>query len=969
MDLYNLKAYKVLQEKYIKDVDSKAFILEHIKTKAKVVVMANDDNNKTFSIAFRTPPTDDTGVPHIIEHSVLCGSTKFPSKEPFVELMKASLNTFLNAMTYPDKTVYPVSSCNDKDFQNLMDVYLDAVFHPNMYINEKIFMQEGWHYELEKPEDSITYNGVVYNEMQGAFSSPEQVLMREILHVMYKDNCYTYESGGNPEFIPNLNYQGFLDFHSKYYHPSNSYIYLYGNCDFEEKLKWIDEEYLSKYDAKIIDSKISKQSNFKEMIKHYVQYPVGQDESLNEKTYISKNYLIGEANDSLLWLSLTILSYILFSAPGAVVKQALLDAGIGKKISSSYDSGLIQPLFTIYASGTDKERENEFNEIIDKTLRKCVEEGIDKKQINAAINVFEFKYREADFGRDPKGLIYGLNILDTWLYDEDPFIRLEVEDLFTQIKELVKGDYFESLVTKYFLENGNCGNVVVYPSNELGKEKEEQKQNKLKEFKESLSNEEINKIINNTKELKEYQEAPSKKEDLDKIPYLTREDLKTELEKTSNVVSYEDGVKLIHHNHFTNGIGYLKLMFNTNNLDEEYLPYVGLLCHVLSKVNTKNYTYSQIDTEINLNCGDITFDTYSVSKDDCDLYLSCLSSVLYEKVDFSFNMILEIINNSIFNDKKRMKEILFELKDRKEKSITSRGHVYSYTKALAYINKGSKISDLLSGVDFYKVLESITKNFDEKFADLVNKLNTLVKYIFRKENLFISYTANEEGFELMRKEVSSFINALNKDENIELKHYDFKPCVLNEGIKTSSNVQYVSRAGNFVQHGYKFTGAVIVLKNILDTEYLWVKGRVLGGAYGCMCTFNRNGNTAFMSYRDPNLKETNKIYDDILTFLKEFNATEDEITKFIIGSVGGVVIPRTPRMLGDYDLYNYLYEISDETRQNELDEIINCNCKQIKELYDLVKSVLDDNALCVIGNENKIEEQKDLFKKIYTLIE
>ncbi len=968
MDLYNLKAYKVLEERFIKEIDSNAFLLEHNKTKAKVVVMANEDKNKTFAISFRTPPTNDTGVPHIIEHSVLCGSKKFPSKEPFVELMKASLNTFLNAMTYPDKTMYPVSSCNDKDFQNLMDVYLDAVFYPNMHTNEKIFKQEGWHYELDDKDGELIYNGVVYNEMKGAFSSADQVLMREILHVMYKDNCYTYESGGNPEFIPTLSYQEFLDFHKKYYHPSNSYIYLYGDCDFEEKLNWIDEEYLSKFEEKKIDSHINEQLDFEKTIKHYVEYPVGADETLEGKTYISRNYLMGNSKDTLLWMTLTILSYVLFDAPGAKVKQALLDANIGKEISSSYDAGLIQPLFTIYASGTDKDREDEFNRIIEETLKQCVIDGIDKKSLKAAINVFEFKYREADFGSEPKGLIYGLNMMDTWLYDQSPFLRLETDKVFDKLKEYVDTNYFEEIVSKYFLDNNNLGIVVVSPSNTLGKQKDEETKKKLKEYKESLSEDEVQRIILETKELKEYQAAPSKKEDLDKIPYLTREDLKTELNKISNLVVYENGVKILHHNHFTNGIGYLRVMFNTKDLDEEYLPYLGILASVLGKVNTKKYTYSEINTEKNLNTGGIGFDTYLVNNNyEYKLYLTCDSSVLYEKIDFAYDMIGEIINNSIFDDKKRMREIIFELKNRKESTIVSRGHIYSYNKALSYIDKGSYASDLLSGIRFYKTLEKITNDFDNEFEKMVSYLQTLVKYIFQKENMMISYTSNMEGFERMRKEVKEFSENL-QTEKVDLKTLEYSISLLNEGIKTSSNVQYVSRAGNFVKHGFKYNGAIVVLNNILSTEYLWVKGRVLGGAYGCMCTFRRNGNVAFLSYRDPNLRETNKIYEEVLDFIKTFDATEEEMTKYIIGAVGSVVIPRTPRMEGAFDLTSYLNNVTDEDYARELEEIIKCTAEDIRSLYDLVKSVIDDKALCVIGNENKIEEQKDLFNNIFSLI-
>lgn len=966
MNLYNLKAYKVIEEKYIKEVDSKAFLLEHIKTKAKVVVLSNNDKNKTFSISFRTPPKDDTGVPHIIEHSVLCGSKAFPSKEPFVELMKASLNTFLNAMTFPDKTMYPVSSCNDKDFQNLVNVYLDAVFYPNMYINDKIFKQEGWHYELDKEDGNLTYNGVVYNEMKGAFSSPEQVLMREVLHVMYKDNCYTYESGGNPEFIPTLTYKDFLDFHSKYYHPSNSYIYLYGDADFEEKLIWIDEEYLSKFDYKEIDSKINKQKDFEKPINHYVEYPIGTDSKIEGKTFISKNYLMGECDDMLLWLTLTILTYTLFDAPGAKVKQALYDANICKEVVAMYDASIIQPLFTLYISGTDKDKENEFCKIVDETLQKCVEEGIDKKALAAAINIYEFKYRESDFGSDPKGLVYGMNIMETWLYDCNPFIKLETDFLFTKLKELINTNYFEEVVSKYFINNNNNGIVIASPNTSLGVINDAKVQKELSDYKSSLDKEQIMKIIEETKDLKEYQASPSNKEDLDKIPYLTRDDLMMELDEINNKEFIIDDVKIVHHNYVTNNIGYLNILFDTSDLSEEYLPYLGILVSILGKVDTENYTYPEINIEKNLNSGGIRFDFYQTQKGD-KLYLNCDSSTLYEKASFAYEMICEIITKSKFTDKKRIREILLELKNRKENNIVSSGHIYSYTRALSYIEKSMYIIDSISGISFYKKLDEIINNFDEEFDNMTNKLIELSKAIFVKKNMLISYTGTDDGFNIMKEYVKPFTEKLFED-TITLPKINFTKALLNEGIKTSSNVQYVSRVGNFVNNGYKYSGKVLVLKNILGTEYLWVKGRVLGGAYGCMCFFRRNGDTAFISYRDPNLKETNNIYENVIEYIKEFNSSEDDMTKYIIGTVGGLIFPRTPRMKGSYALSSYLNGLTIEDYKKELQEVINCKDSDIRELYDLVKSVLEDNALCVIGNENKIETEKDIFNNIYSLI-
>ena len=391
-----MKKYELIKEKYIEEVASNVKLLKHIKSGARILLFENNDENKVFSVGFRTPPTDDTGVPHILEHSTLCGSKKFPVKDPFIELLKGSLNTFLNAMTYPDKTVYPVASCNDKDFANLMEVYMDAVFYPNVYLHEEIFKQEGWHYELENVDADIIYNGVVYNEMKGAFSSPEQVVMRESRHALFPDTTYGVESGGDPEFIPNLTYEAFKNFHHRFYSPANSYIIMYGNMNMEEKLNWLDEEYLSKFDVIKVDSHIDYQKPFTTPIHEEIFYPVGKDESLENKTYYSYNAVIGTYEDAKLNLAFQILNYALLEAPGAPLKQAIIDAGIGSDILSDFDSGLLQPVLSIIVKDAQSGKEQVLDEVINKTLKELVTKGIDKKSIQAAINYYEFKYREAD---------------------------------------------------------------------------------------------------------------------------------------------------------------------------------------------------------------------------------------------------------------------------------------------------------------------------------------------------------------------------------------------------------------------------------------------------------------------------------------------------------------------------------------------------------------------------------------------
>ena len=572
MSIYDLNAYEVLQTEDLSDLKSKGTLLKHKKSGARVLLMENDDENKVFTIGFRTPPSDSTGVPHIMEHSVLCGSKEFPVKDPFVELVKGSLNTFLNAMTYPDKTVYPVASCNDKDFQNLMHVYMDAVFYPNIYQNDKTFRQEGWSYKLDDPDGELTISGVVYNEMKGAFSSPEGVLDRVVLNSLFPDNTYSVESGGDPEVIPELTYEQFLDFHRKYYHPSNSYIYLYGDMNMEEKLRWLDEKYLSDFENEPVDSEIHLQKPFTEMKEVVQEYSIASEESEEDNTYLSYNKVIGTTLDEKLYLAFEILDYALLSAPGAPLKKALLDAGVGKDISGSYDNGVYQPIFSVISKNANVEQKEEFVRVIEDTLKDIVKNGINKKALRAGINYHEFRFREADFGNYPRGLMYGLQLFDSWLYDETkPFIHMQAIPTFEFLKEQVETGYFEELIQKYLLDNTHGSIVIIKPERGRTARMDKELADKLQAYKDSLSKEEIDALVRATKELEEYQEEESAPEDLAKIPVLGREDISREIAPIYNKELETSGVKLVHHEVETNGIGYTALLFDLSGIPEEKL--------------------------------------------------------------------------------------------------------------------------------------------------------------------------------------------------------------------------------------------------------------------------------------------------------------------------------------------------------------------------------------------------------------
>ena len=572
MTINDLKQYEVLDEHNIPDVASMGYVLRHKKSGARIAVLSNNDENKVFYIGFRTTPDDETGVPHIIEHTTLCGSEKFPVKDPFIELAKGSLNTFLNAMTYPDKTMYPIGSCNDQDFKNLMDVYMDAVFNPNITKYKEIFKQEGWHFELESKDAPITINGVVYNEMKGAYSSADEVLSNQIYRSLFPDNTYSKDSGGNPIHIPELTYEKYLDFYHKYYHPSNSYIYLYGDMDIVERLKWLDEEYLSKYDYMEVDSQIKPQKAFDKVKYVESEYSIASDDPEENKTYLSYNRVVADSLDQMLYQAFDVLDYALVSAPGAPVKKALIEAGIGEDVYGSYDAGILQPVFSIVAKNANISDAEKFNEIITDTLKEIVKNGINKEALLAGININEFKFREADFGQFPKGLLFGLNCMDSWLFDDlKPFIHLECLDTFAKLRDKINTGYFEELIQKYLLDNTHGSEVVVKPARNKNAQEEQKLADKLKAYKDSLSDEEIQKLIDDTISLRKYQEEPSLDEDLRKLPMLKRSDLKREALGFSNIKENLSDVTLVRHEIESNGIDYITLMFDVNDMDPDVL--------------------------------------------------------------------------------------------------------------------------------------------------------------------------------------------------------------------------------------------------------------------------------------------------------------------------------------------------------------------------------------------------------------
>ena len=972
MTIHDLAEYEILDEHRVEDVQSDGFILRHKKSGARIAILSNNDDNKVFYIGFRTPPEDETGVPHIIEHTTLCGSKKFPVKDPFIELAKGSLNTFLNAMTYPDKTVYPVASCNDQDFKNLMDVYLDAVFNPNITKYEEIFKQEGWHYELTGKDDELKINGVVYNEMKGAYSSPDEVLSSQIYRSLFPDNTYSKDSGGNPEYIPKLTYEAYLNFYHKYYHPSNSYIYLYGDMDVVERLEWLDKEYLSLYDYKKVNSEINKQPAFDEIKNVETQYSITMDDSQENKTYLSYNRVVGDSLDEMLYQAFDVLDYALVSSPGAPVKQALIDAGIGDDVYGSYDAGILQPVFSFVAKNANASQADEFESIIENTLKEVVKTGINKEALLAGINSSEFKFREADFGQFPKGLLFGLNCLDSWLFDDmKPFIHLECLGTFAKLRKAVDTDYFEKLIQEYLLDNTHGSSVTVKPKRGLGNEREEALAKELSDYKASLSDEEIKKLIEDTEHLKKYQEEPSSDEDLRKLPMLTRADMKKNAMPFSNIEDELLDVKVVRHDIESNGIDYISFLFDAGDFAQSELGYLGFFTNALGLVSTEKYSYTDLANATNIYTGGISTGTAShpdiKDRNNFVFKFEVKLKVLEKNLDKALELMEQMLLSSDFTDTKRLGELVAQIKARLQANLSSSGHLVAAMRSMSSFSRYALYQDELKGIAFYRSICRIEKELSESPKSVSDKLAAIAKKLFARNRMLISFTGNNEAYCNAKPSLEKVIAGFDKMSAVGNQaevHFN----TAKEAFIDASQIQYVAKTGDFICEGYEYTGALRLLRIILSYDYLWINVRVKGGAYGCMNTFLRSGESYFVSYRDPNLSDTLDVYDRIPEYIKSFSPDERDMTKYIIGTFSALDTPMNPEAKGSRSLSAYLEGITYEQIQKERNEILNAQPEDIRRLADLVEAVLKKDSICVIGNENMIKESAGLFENVEKLI-
>jgi len=955
------------RERKIGEINSIGRIFLHERSGARLLHLQSDDDNKVFSISFRTPPSDSTGIPHILEHSALCGSRKFPSKEPFIELAKGSLNTFLNAMTFPDKTMYPVASRNTKDFYNLIDVYLDAVFHPNIYHRPEIFMQEGWHYELDSPDALITYRGVVYNEMKGVFSTPEAILFRKIPESLFPDTAYGFESGGDPDVIPQLSYEQFIDFHRRYYHPSNSYIFFYGDGSIIEYLRFLNEKYLRYFERTAADSEIKMQKPFARRREMTASYPILPSEDEKDKTFFSLNFVIDRADNAELTLAFTILEYLLLETTAAPLKKALQDAQIGKDVFGAFEKDVLQPIFSVVLKNSEERLRGQFQSKVFETLERLVEKGIDKRQIEAAINIHEFKLREADFRGLPKGLVYCMAVMGSWLYGGSPFIHLEYERTLKKIRQALSENYFERLIQQYLLDNSHQSLLIVKPEKELAERKMRELQEQLENYKQSLKPAEIDGLVRQTTELKQRQMTPDTPDDLEKIPLLSLKDIDPEAERFPLDETEEQGCRFLYHPLFTSGIAYVNLFFDTTAVPLEDLPFLSLLTNVLAKVSTERYSYAELSNQILIHTGGIHFtaETFGHKDDDSIYYPKLLvkSKSLVNKLPELCDLIGEIIAGSRFDEHKRFREIIQESKSRFEMGIYDRGHFVSAGRLLSYFSPQAAYAELLGGISHFQFISRLEREFEKRSEEIMAKLRQVSRLVFNKDKLIVSVTTVSGDQDAFKQNFPRVLDRIGDAANPRVQ-YSYENHRRNEGLLTPGKVQYVAKGYNFRKLGFQYRGSLQVLQTIASLEYLWNRIRVQGGAYGSFARFSRDGNMYFCSYRDPNLTETLDVYNGAREYFKIFDAGDREIRKYIIGTVSRLDHPLTPSMKGEVAAERYLRQITHEDVQRVREEILSTGKKDIQGCADLIGESMDQNYLCVLGNEGKIREHGTLFEDL-----
>lgn len=950
--------FELIESRDIKEIDGTASYFKHKKSGARLLSISNNDENKVFGINFRTPPKSSNGIAHIMEHSVLCGSRKYPVKEPFVELIKGSLNTFLNAFTYPDKTCYPVASTNLQDFYNLVDVYLDAVFYPR--ITEDILRQEGWHYELKDVNDPLIYKGVVFNEMKGAYSSSSRVVAELSQHSLFPDTLYSVESGGHPEAIPDLTFEEFRAFHKTYYHPANSYIYFYGDDDLDERMRILNA-YLDDFEDIKVDSGIATQKRLSQPVKNVHKYFIGKNLEDDQKGAITINYLLSDSLRPFDRLQLIVLDHVLVGTPASPLRKALIDSGLGADLSGhGLDTDLRQMYFSIGLRGINPADGDKVESLVYTTLEKLAKEGISKETIEASINTIEFSIRENNTGSYPRGLSMMLDALSTWLHDENPLDSLEYEAVLAELKKNIVENprFFESLIEVEFLQNQHRTTLVFEPDESLDEQRQEREKNKLQQIKDSLDAPTLESIIKITGELQEKQNTPDRPEDLAKIPRLGLEDLDPDHKSLPLEIKSTQNTEIIYHDLFTNGIFYIELGFNLHTAPQEMLPWIRVFGRVLLETGTAQYDQIELTQRIGKYTGGVWRSTLNSTMEDgksTTAWLFIKGKAMVHQVDELLHILRDILLSARVDNRERIRQIVRDARSSFENGIPTNGHALAQGQLIASYSESGCVSDKLSGLSYLFFLRDLEKRIENDWQSVQLELEKLLTLLISNTNMICNCTIDADNWLEIEPRIQGFIKSLPAHENSHMD-WRFQMDSSHLGLSIPSQINFVGKGINLYQHGYQFSGSAFVISNYLRTSWLWDKVRVHGGAYGAFCRFNRRtGVVTFLSYRDPNMLETLDIYDKTAEFLLKTQISEEELVKSIIGTIGDVDAYMLADAKGSTSLFRYLTNTSDATLQQIRNEILQTNQRDFTQFAEALSDLRDNGRVAIAGAEEALK--------------
>ena len=946
------------EDRDIPELRTKASLFRHVKTGAELLSLENEDENKVFGISFRTPPNDSTGVPHILEHAVLCGSRKYPVKEPFVELLKGSLQTFLNAMTFPDKTCYPVASQNVQDFYNLIDVYLDAVFYPK--ITQLIFQQEGWHFEMEKKDHPLIYKGVVFNEMKGAYSSPDSILAEHSQRSLFPDNTYGFDSGGDPVVIPNLTFEQFLAFHRKYYHPSNARIYFYGDDPPTQRLRLVNE-YLKDFEMNEIDSTISLQPPI-DQPKHYTHpFAAGSDDDRGPMGMMAVNWLLKETTDIELNMAFDILEYILLSMPGSPLRKALIDSNLGEDLAGGgLENALRQMVFSTGLKGIDIKNADKIEALILKTLEDLSREGIDPNTVEAALNTIEFNLRENNTGHFPRGLAIMLHALNTWLHGEDPLGSIAFEAPLKSVKSRLASNptFFEEMIARFFLNNSHRTTVILKPDPHFAEKMETDERERLDAAHEAMNAAELGDIKATMESLKRMQETPDAPEALANIPTLKLTDLDKSNKTIPLTVSELKGTQVYFHDLFTNRISYLDLGFNLHALEQKYLPYVRLFGRALLEMGTEKEDYVTLTQRISRKTGGISPTLFSSSVKDKEkgaVWLFLRGKAMESKSNDLLDILREVVLGVRLDNRERFRQIVLEAKARQERMLVPAGHQVVNTRLRAHFSEADWAAEQVKGLSYYFFLCKLAKTIDEDWPGVLSDLEEVKHILINRNNMLFNATMDQGDWSSFQPLADEFLDALPA---LPVSMADWAPerPTEFEGMTIPSQVNYVGKGVNIYLLGYRFHGSAHVITRYLRNVWLWERVRVQGGAYGAFCQFDRlSGILSFVSYRDPNLVKTLEAFDRSASFLRDLDLTEVERVKSIIGTVGDIDQYSLPDAKGYLSMTRQLSGETDEDRQVIRDEVLSTSSSDFHGFVQILDAVKDQGLVKVLGSQNAIE--------------